>query len=199
LFTSKPSRREILLSALGASAAAVRLSCSTLTASALFALANKTMAETMDLEIATINVLNGDEAADMAAIAARIIPSDGTPGATEAGAIYFIDYVLGSSRSELLPLVKSGLAGIKTRSMELFSQPDFSRLTPMQQDFLLKEVEKSEFFTIARYLTVCGTFSLPVYGGNRNMTGYDLIGFDHRHAWTAPYGYYDADYMAKGE
>jgi gluconate 2-dehydrogenase gamma chain len=199
LSSSNPSRREVLLSALGASAASVRISCSTLTASALFAAAGKSLAETRELEISTINILNPDEAADMAAIAARIIPSDDTPGATEAGAIYFIDYVLGSSRSELLPLVKAGLAAIKSRSVELFSQPDFSRLAPMQQDFLLHEAEDTEFFAIARYLTVCGTFSLPIYGGNRDMTGNKLVGFDHRHVWSPPFGYYDADYMAKGE
>jgi hypothetical protein len=29
--------------------------------------------------------------------------------------------------------------------------------------------------------------------------GWDLIGFDHRHAWAPPFGYYDADYMQRGE
>jgi gluconate 2-dehydrogenase gamma chain len=199
LSSTRLSRREMLLSALGASAASVRLSCSALTASALFTAAGRSLAETLDLEIATINVLNGDEAADMAAIAARIIPTDDTPGATEAGAIYFIDYVLGSSRSELLPVVRTGLATLKARSIEVFSQHDFSRLAPMQQDFLLREMEDSEFFAVARYLTICGTFSLPAYGGNRGMVGNMLVGFDHRHAWSPPFGFYDGDYMARGE
>ncbi|NNF66017.1 MAG: hypothetical protein HKM98_00750, partial [Gammaproteobacteria bacterium] len=35
--------------------------------------------------------LKPDVAADLAAVAALIIPSDDTPGATEAGVIYFID------------------------------------------------------------------------------------------------------------
>ena len=75
------SRRDFLHAAMCSSAACVRLSCSALTVSALFVAAGKTMAETLDTEISTINVLNPDEAADLAAIAARIIPSDETPGA----------------------------------------------------------------------------------------------------------------------
>ena len=193
------SRRDFLHAAMCSSAACVRLSCSALTVSALFVAAGKTMAETLDTEISTINVLNTDEAADLAAIAARIIPSDETPGATEAGAIYFIDYVLGSSRSELLAPVREGLVALKARSEEIFSQSDLSRLAPFQLDALLKEIENTGFFAMLRYLTVCGTFSLPEYGGNRDMTGHTLVGFDHRHVWAPPFGYYDADYMARGE
>ena len=42
-------------------------------------------------------------------------------------------------------------------------------------------------------------FSLPEYGGNRDKVGYELIGFEDRHAWQSPYGYYDADYAERGE
>ncbi|HBQ01551.1 MAG TPA: hypothetical protein DD672_13880, partial [Gammaproteobacteria bacterium] len=55
------------------------------------------------------------------------------------------------------------------------------------------------FFATMRYLTIAGTFSLPEYGGNQNKIGYQIIGFEDRGAWAAPYGYYDADYMEKGE
>ncbi|MFT5048613.1 MAG: hypothetical protein ACI8UP_005617, partial [Porticoccaceae bacterium] len=39
----------------------------------------------------------------------------------------------------------------------------------------------------------------PEYGGNRDNIGYQLIGFEDRHAWQAPYGFYDADYAQRGE
>jgi gluconate 2-dehydrogenase gamma chain len=42
-------------------------------------------------------------------------------------------------------------------------------------------------------------FSLPRYGGNKNKLGYELIGFDDQHAWAPPFGFYDADYTARGE
>ena len=42
---------------------------------------------------AGFRVFQADEAADLTAIAARIIPTDDTPGATEAGVIYFLDTI----------------------------------------------------------------------------------------------------------
>lgn len=75
----------------------------------------------------------------------------------------------------------------------------FSALTPPEQDDLLRQIESSPFFLVIRFLTICGTFSSPEYGGNRDYVGWQLIGFDPRHVWSAPYGYYDADYLEKGE
>src|SRR5262245_4937769 len=40
--------------------------------------------------------LGAADAADLGAIAARIVPTDDTPGATEAGVIWFIDQALGT-------------------------------------------------------------------------------------------------------
>ena len=50
-----------------------------------------------------------------------------------------------------------------------------------------------------RYLTIAGMFALPEYGGNRENIGYQLIGFDDQHVWQPPFGFYDADYLEKGE
>ena len=61
------------------------------------------------------------------------------------------------------------------------------------------EIENTEFFSTLRYLTIAGMFSLPEYGGNRENIGYQLIGFDDRHFWQPPFGFYDADYAEKGE
>ena len=46
-------------------------------------------------EGAAFRVLDTDEAADLAAIAARIFPATDTPGANELGVIYFFDRALG--------------------------------------------------------------------------------------------------------
>jgi hypothetical protein len=35
---------------------------------------------------------------------------------------------------------------------------------------------------------------MPEYGGNREGLGWKLIGFEDRHIFEPPFGYYDRDY-----
>ncbi len=143
--------------------------------------------------------LNTEEAQELAAIAARIIPTDETPGANEAGVIHFIDNVLGSSRTEVLSPVREGLASLQEAVSRSHGGRKFSELEPQAQDAVLRDIEDTPFFSTMRYLTIAGMFSLPDYGGNRDHAGWKLIGFEHRHVWEPPFGFYDADYMARGE
>lgn len=153
-------------------------------------------AQAMD---APFTSLQADEAAEFSAIAARIIPTDETPGATEAGVIYFMDKVLSSSHANALPELRNGLTELQNRAMSAYGSARFQTLEAAQQDALLTEIEQSSFFNTMRFLTIAGTFSLPEYGGNRDRIGWQLIGFEDRHMWTPPFGHYDADYAAKGE
>ena len=151
------------------------------------------------LENSAFKTLGSEEAREFAAIAARIIPTDETPGATEAGVIYFIDNVLGTSRPEALEPMRAGLASLQASAQSTYGSASFSALTPEQQDALLVSIEETEFFGTMRYMTIAGMFSLPEYGGNRDYAGWKLIGFEHKHVWSPPFGFYDADYMARGE
>lgn len=143
--------------------------------------------------------LTEEDANELAAIAARIIPTDETPGATEAGVVYFMDNVLGDNRDEELAIVRAGIRELQTAGALQFNSPYFYLLDAAQQDQLLGAIEQTEFFQALRFLTVAGMFALPEYGGNRDKIGYQLIGFEDRHAWVPPFGYYDADYLARGE
>jgi gluconate 2-dehydrogenase gamma chain len=67
------------------------------------------------------------------------------------------------------------------------SHAAFARLAPADQDALLKRLEKGEvalegvdgkaFFTQLLQNTLEGFWSDPIYGGNRDMAGWKLIGF----------------------
>jgi hypothetical protein len=35
---------------------------------------------------------------------------------------------------------------------------------------------------------------MPKYGGNHDKAGWKLLGFEDRHVWQPPFGYYDKDY-----
>ena len=141
------------------------------------------------------STLEADEAAEFQAIAARIIPSDDTPGANEAGVIYFIDRVLGAERSEMLAGLREGLAALQQQAAAENNGALFSALSGPQQDAQLRAIEDTTFFNNIRYLTIAGMFALPALGGNRDRVGWELLGFEDRHVWMPPFGYYDAQQM----
>ena len=143
---------------------------------------------------AGFEVLTEFEAKELEAIAAQIFPTDDTPGAKEAGVIYFIDRALNTFRSGDKKRVRSGLARFESKVREKQGAEDFSALTCEQQIAALQSIEESDFFETIRYLTIAGLFSNPSYGGNRDMLGWKHIGFDHNPVWQAPFGYYDEQY-----
>ena len=65
------------------------------------------------------------------------------------------------------------------------------RSAPTQQIAFLHTVDTTPFFDLARQLTLCGMFSNPPYGGNRDKLGWKLIGFEDQHMFEPPFGYYD--------
>lgn len=146
-------------------------------------------------EASPFEVLGADEANDFAAIAARIIPTTDTPGATEAGVIHFFDTAFASEMSTQLEAARAGLA--KFNAALAAAHPDverFSDLSEAEQDTFLKTRESSTFFNLAWELTIFGFYSMEKYGGNKDHVGWDLIGFDGHHgAWQYPFGYYDAE------
>ncbi|MBA3562682.1 MAG: gluconate 2-dehydrogenase subunit 3 family protein [Gammaproteobacteria bacterium] len=148
---------------------------------------------------AAFETLTAAQAAELDAISAQIIPTDDTPGAREAGVIYFIDGALGSFGGGMKEAVIAGLDDLHRRVQSQRGEAAlFSGLTAPQQIEMLRTVEDTPFFALLRYLTVAGMFSLPSYGGNRDKIGWQLVGFDNRHHWQPPFGWYDAQ-LTKGD
>ena len=72
-----------------------------------------------------------DQAIEMDAITSRIIPTDDTPGAHEAGVVYFIDRALKTFAVDEQKNYRAGLSEIAARTKELFPSLDkFSAATP---------------------------------------------------------------------
>jgi gluconate 2-dehydrogenase gamma chain len=136
--------------------------------------------------------LSPSEAAGFDAIVARIIPTDATGGAQEAGVVHFIDQVLGDFLADAADDLRAGLASLDTRAMDVHEGERFADLPPEAQDAALREIETTPFFELMHFLTVAGMFALPAYGGNRDYLGWQLLGLSHRHAWAPPFGHYDA-------
>lgn len=166
------------------SAAAAGLSLAGLSWSAVAAAAQS--AATARVSGAEFVHLDAASAADIEAITARIIPTDDTPGAREAGVVWFVDQALAGFMAPAAGLVAAGIAELNDAAGRRFSE-----LPPDQQDALLGAHDETPYFGLLRFLTLAGMLSMPARGGNRDHVGWRLIGFEHRHVWTQPFGHYD--------
>jgi gluconate 2-dehydrogenase gamma chain len=134
-----------------------------------------------------------EQALTFAAVADQIIPPDDMPGASDAGVVYFIDNVLGGFMAGESGMLMQGLADLDAAAIA--ASPDnagFAALGFVQQTELLRLIETTPFFNTMIFLTHCGMFAMPSRGGNRDRSGWALLGFDNQHAWQPPFGYYDA-------
>ena len=160
---------------------------------------------------AKFEFFRADEATEIDAITSRIIPSDETPGAHEAGVVYFLDRGLTTFGVDDQKTYREGLPELQARVTEMFpGSSKFSALTAEQQDEVLHSFDEQSahgrqrrfrtspgaqnFFETLRQHTIAGFLVDPDYGGNRNGAGWKVIGRDREHMFQPPFGYYDKGY-----
>jgi gluconate 2-dehydrogenase gamma chain len=144
----------------------------------------------------SFTILTPAEARTMEAFAAQIIPSDSdTPGAKEAGAVWFIDRALGPGYfPEFRDPVKAGLADLDARARRRArGATGFADLRSDDQIRVMRQVEDAPFFFMGRMLSVMGVLADPRHGGNRDHAGARIIGIQHQPSYQPPFGWYDAD------
>jgi gluconate 2-dehydrogenase gamma chain len=153
-----------------------------------------------------------EEAKEVDAIAARIIPTDDMPGAREAGVVYFIDKALVTFAKENQKLYRAGLPELQARVQEMNpGKKKFSELDAEHQDAVLLSLDENHpggrrafrrpgnapsFFDTVRQHAISGFLIDPEAGrgGNRDAVGWKVIGRDPDHAFQPPFGFYDKDY-----
>jgi gluconate 2-dehydrogenase gamma chain len=115
---------------------------------------------------------------------------------------------LGSTMRERYRL---GVDGMQAYAQKVY-QNDFKALAPDQQDRILKDMEAGtateftgitgqQFFSLLLAHVKAGFFADPLYGGNRDMAGWKLIGFPGGQMvyqdWIGRYGAtFDGPYMS---
>ena len=158
------------------------------------------------------------EAKEIEALASCIIPSDGTPGAREAGVVYFIDRALVTFSVEDQKTYREGLPELQKRVTELFPGVTlFSAATPDQQEAVLESLDEAgakaallrpqrlryrsgaaaqPLFAVLRVHTIAGFLIDPEVGrkGNRDGLGWAVIGREPGHGFQPPFGFYDKNY-----
>jgi gluconate 2-dehydrogenase alpha chain len=136
--------------------------------------------------------LNFWEASVLSAIVDRIFLEDESgPAASEIGVVTFIDLALAGPCQDLREDYRVGLAALNAAAVAAFSV-DFPQCSAEDQDVLLGRLQRGEldslpsamqidFFDTVRGHCLEGLFSDPVYGGNRDKSGWKTIG--HPGVW----------------
>jgi gluconate 2-dehydrogenase gamma chain len=137
----------------------------------------------------------------VSAAAARIFPSDENgPGAAEAGVILYIDQQLASPYGRDIHrytqppfedgLPEQGYQG-KATPQEVYREGlrllgnDFDGLPCDEQDGKLRSIQETYFFRLLRQHTIEGMFCDPMHGGNKDLIGWQIIGYPGPHmSWS---------------
>jgi gluconate 2-dehydrogenase gamma chain len=158
------------------------------------------------------------EAKEIEALSSCIIPNDGTPGALEAGVVYFIERALVTFSVNDQKTYREGLPELQKRVVELFpGVASFSAASPEQQEAILESLDEAgekaaaqrpqrlryrpsaaaqPLFEVLRVHTIAGFLIDPDVGrkGNRNGLGWTVINRLPEHAFQPPFGFYDQGY-----
>jgi gluconate 2-dehydrogenase gamma chain len=133
--------------------------------------------------------LTSAEAAIADAAMSRIFPSDNsTPGAHEADTVVYLDRALAGAEAHLQEPYRAGLKRLDGVARDRFHK-GFAECSAAQQDELLGAMAEGslagfgegpsarDLFEMLRAHTIEGLFSDPVHGGNRDFTGWKLLGY----------------------
>jgi len=140
--------------------------------------------------------LIGPHAAIVEAAAARIFPTTSTPGATEAGVLNYVERLLTEAYPKLATQYRNGCRALDRHAKQRFGL-GFRHIPESNQDAVLRDFEGGdvpsfkrapEFFETLRRHTMEGMLGEPAYGGNREMIGWQLVGFPgHQFGYSDPY------------
>jgi len=142
----------------------------------------------------TVNstVFSPEQRRTVDAFVGRLIPKDENgPSAAECGVADYIDRCLADYLAAEKPAFFEGLTGLDTfaRSSQGLA---FAELSADKQDAVLVAIDTNQapnlrgFFNRTRRLTLEGMFGDPIYGGNKNFAGWDLIRYPGAKFAAAP-------------
>ena len=140
---------------------------------------------------------NRNHAATIAAFTERLMPgAPGSPGASDAGVLNYIDLALAGAYADLQDFYRRGLAQLDLHCRKTYNEP-FVRLDAARQDEVIMALEAGKatgftwpsaqaFFNTVRTHTMEGMFADPIYGGNKDFAGWRLVGFPGAQAIFTP-------------
>ncbi|MDR1258045.1 MAG: gluconate 2-dehydrogenase subunit 3 family protein [Tannerellaceae bacterium] len=136
-------------------------------------------------------VFTEEEAGCLIALCEQVIPADDTPGATEAGVVFYIDTTVSHYFPLTTGMYKSGIASLQTYCRSEYGNL-FETLEPSRQTEIMKAMEAGElpsdawsadvsqqsFMSMLVQHTMQGFYGPPRHGGNRHYVSYRMLKLD---------------------
>jgi len=132
-----------------------------------------------------------EEALCVIAICEQIIPKDQSPGATDAGVIYYIDRQLSGVFHYDRETYRNGIKNLQSYCAKKYGKT-FENVVFDEQTKLLKSLESnqlkepewpqgkpSDFFDLVRSHTMQGFYGSPIHGGNKNYMSFEMLRIDY--------------------
>ena len=126
----------------------------------------------------------------LAALSESILPSDDGPGAAEAGVVAYIEQVLSALSPQAQQRISGGLDLVESLAVQMHGK-SFAECSSEQRGEVLSRLQRIPhplargFLATLVDLTLEGFFCDPLYGGNRDATGWRYIGYQPRGPFSA--------------
>lgn len=142
-------------------------------------------------QISAYRFFTPEEARCIIAVCEQIIPKDQSPGATDAGVIYYIDRQLSGVFHYDQETYRTGIKNLQNystkkhgKSFENLIFDEQTRLLMMLELNQLNETEwpqgkASEFFNLVRSNTMQGFYGSPIHGGNKDYMSFEMLRIDY--------------------
>ena len=132
-----------------------------------------------------------DQAKCIIAFCEQIIPKDDSPGATDAGVIFYIDRQLAGVFHYDQETYRDGIKNLQSYCTKK-SGKSFESLVPMEQVRVMKMMESnqlngaewpdgrsSDFFNLVLSHTMQGFYGSPIHGGNKDYMSFEMLRIDY--------------------
>ena len=132
-----------------------------------------------------------EEALCIIAFCEQIIPKDESPGATDAGVIYYIDRQLSGVFQYNQETYRNGIKDLQEYCTQKHGKT-FEKLIFDEQTNILKKLESNElsqtewtkgkasdFFNLVRSHTMQGFYGSPIHGGNKDYMSFEMLKIDY--------------------
>ena len=142
-------------------------------------------------QISNYRFFTPEEARCVIALCEQIIPKDGSPGATDAGVISYIDRQLSGVFNYDQETYRTGIKNLQKycsqksgKTFESLVSDEQIKIMKMMESNQMNETEwpgkkPAEFFNLVLSHTMQGFYGSPIHGGNKDYMSFEMLRIDY--------------------